>query len=312
MQSKFRIAAYGVVWDDRGRILLARSSKKAHDPGWWFLPGGGVEHGENPRDTVVREFAEETGLSIAVDRVRDVLSAVSSKNVHNNGVIFDVKVTGGELRPEVDGTTEYAAWVRPEDIRDDPRTPYVSWVLGWEEPRSQVGDKHAEQPRPTPPRRAKRGRKRRGQRFGAYGLTTDDRGRVLLARISDGYPGAGCWHLPGGGVDFGEQPRDALLREIAEETGQSAEIQELMDVTSFRHRRAIGPEGYPLDWHGVRAIYRAHVPEPSPARVVETAGGSTSESRWWPREEVAGLKVSAALGDALRIAGDLDAHPSER
>lgn len=304
MQPKFRIAAYGVVWDDEGRILLARGSAKADDPGWWFLPGGGVEHGEHPRDAVIREFAEETGLTIEVDRPLDTMSAVSTSGVHNNAVIFNVQITGGSLRPETDGTTDHCAWVRPADIAGEQMTPFVATVLGFGNPEPERQYHKAEQhPRPTPPRRAKRGRKRRGQRFGAYGLTTDDKDRVLLARISDGYPGAGCWHLPGGGVDYGEQPRQALLREIAEETGQAAEVVELLDVTSFRHRRAIGPEGYPLDWHGVRAIYSARVAEPSRARVVETAGGSTSESRWWDRDKVAGLKVSAALGDALRIAG---------
>ncbi|GAA4916651.1 8-oxo-dGTP diphosphatase [Stackebrandtia albiflava] len=305
MQSRFRIAAYGVVWDSQGRILLARASERAVNPGWWFLPGGGVNHGEHPRDAVVREFAEETGLTVEVERARDVVSAIVGDEVHNNGVLFDVRITGGTLRPEVNGTTEEARWVFPAEVRDDPMTPFVAMVLGFGDLESLTVEKQPQTPRPTPPRRAKRGRRRRGQRFGVYGLTTDDAGRVLLARISDGYPGGGCWHLPGGGVDFGEQPKDALLREIAEETGQDAEIEELLDVTSFRHRRAIGPEGYPLDWHGVRAIYRTRVSRPSRARVVETAGGSTSESRWWQADQVPGLKMSAALSDALRIAGDI-------
>lgn len=303
--SKFRIAAYGVVWDSQGRILLAKASASAPNPGWWYLPGGGVEHGEHPRDAVVREFGEETGLSVEVERARDAWSWVTETGIHNNAVIFDVRITGGQLRAEVGGTTEEAVWVFPEEIRDDPVTPFVAGVLGWGEPGSKVMPKEQQSPRPTPPRKARRGRKRRGQRFGAYALTTDDSGRILLARISEGYPGGGCWHLPGGGVDFGEQPRDAVVREIIEETGQDAEIVELMDVTSFRHRRAIGPKGYPLDWHGVRAIFRAHVSHPSKARVVETAGGSTSESRWWDPDEVSDLRQSAALSDALRIAGDI-------
>ncbi|HIW62826.1 MAG TPA: NUDIX domain-containing protein [Candidatus Stackebrandtia excrementipullorum] len=304
MHSKFRIAAYGVVWDSQGRILLAKASGRAREPGRWFLPGGDVEHGEHPRDAVVREFRKETGLTVKVERARDVWSTVAG-NVHTNAVIFEVRITGGLLQPEADGTTEEARWVFPEEARNEPVTSFVAAVLGWTVPESAVMKKERQAPRPTPPSRAKRGRKRRGQRFGAYALTTDDAGRVLLARISDGYPGAGCWHLPGGGVDFGEQPRDALLREIAEETGQDAEVVELLDVTSFRHRRAIGPKGYPLDWHGVRAIFRAHVTRPSRARVVETAGGSTSESRWWEVDRLPSLRQSAALSDALRIAGDI-------
>ena len=52
-------------------ILLIR---RGREPmlGAWSLPGGAVSHGENPRDTVVREIAAETGLSVAVDDLQDV------------------------------------------------------------------------------------------------------------------------------------------------------------------------------------------------------------------------------------------------
>ena len=304
MQSKFRIAAYGVVWDSQGRILLAHGRGRGKNSPTWLLPGGRVEHGENPRDSVVRSCAESTGLTVEVTQARDVISTVSN-GIHTNAVVCDVNIVGGSLNPS-SGAPQLASWVDPAGIADGDTTEIAAAVLGRIVPQSLPGREKIEQrPRPRPPHKAKRGRLRRGQRFGAYGLTTDNSGRVLLARISEGYPGAGCWHLPGGGVDFGEQPLDALIREIAEETGQTAHIDGLMDVTSFRHRRAIGPEGYPLDWHGVRAIYRAHVDEPSEARVVETAGGSTSESRWCDFDDVSGLKVSAALGDALRIAKDM-------
>jgi 8-oxo-dGTP pyrophosphatase MutT (NUDIX family) len=37
-------------------------------------------------------------------------------------------------------------------------------------------------------------------------VATDRRERVLLTRVAPNYPGAGRWHLPGGGTDYGEQP----------------------------------------------------------------------------------------------------------
>src|SRR5690606_35831528 len=74
----------------------------------------------------------------------------------------------------------------------------------------------------------------RGQRFAAYGLVTDPDDRVLLTLIAPGYPGAGHWHLPGGGTDHGEQPAAGLLRELTEETGQLGRVVDLLEV-SHRH-----------------------------------------------------------------------------
>ena len=54
-----RLAAYGVATAGQGaggRILLSRLSARTGTPGGWTLPGGGVEHGEHPRDAVVRAF----------------------------------------------------------------------------------------------------------------------------------------------------------------------------------------------------------------------------------------------------------------
>lgn len=135
----------------------------------------------------------------------------------------------------------------------------------------------------------------RGQRFAAYGFVTDPAGRVLLTEIARGYPGAGRWHLPGGGTDPGEQPADALLRELFEETGQHGEIVALLGVTHRRSLGAVGPEGYPMNWHAVRALYRVLVPQPSTPSVTEAAGGSTASAAWFAPAELAGLSVTEVV-----------------
>ena len=133
------------------------------------------------------------------------------------------------------------------------------------------------------------------QRFAAYGLATDPSGRILLTRIAAGYPGAGRWHLPGGGTDAGEQPTEALLRELHEETAQRGEVTGLLGVSHRHNPRALGPEGYPIDWHTVRALYRVRVPAPTEPVVTEAAGGSTVAARWFARAEVGALDATEVV-----------------
>ncbi|MFI5426492.1 NUDIX hydrolase [Aeromicrobium sp. UC242_57] len=58
----------------------------------------------------------------------------------------------------------------------------------------------------------------RTQRLGAYAVVLRD-DKILLTRISpQGYP-AGTWTLPGGGVDHGESPNEAVLRELTRRPG---------------------------------------------------------------------------------------------
>ena len=70
------------------------------------------------------------------------------------------------------------------------------------------------------------------RRVGAYGICRDEAGRVLLARNSEASEFPGRWTLPGGGVEQGEHPDDAVVREFAEETGLEVRIAGLRAVTA--------------------------------------------------------------------------------
>jgi 8-oxo-dGTP pyrophosphatase MutT (NUDIX family) len=117
----FRLAAYAVCVED-GRVLLARHLLP--DGGSrWTLPGGGVEHGEDPFDAVIREVAEETGCSAVVDRLLGVdsrlIPATATREgvVHQNvGVFYRVRITGGRLRPEPDGDIVESVWTPVPDV----------------------------------------------------------------------------------------------------------------------------------------------------------------------------------------------------
>jgi 8-oxo-dGTP diphosphatase len=288
-----RIAAYAVATDDDGRVLLVRASSRSGIPGVWSLPGGAVDHGEDPNHTVVRETAAETGLSVAVTGLRDVLADMRSMphrgvTIHTDRLIYSVSIRGGTLVDRVGHPTDLARWLAPAEAEKLKLRPFTADALGL---GAASADLRPDKAPDFPSFYAYAGPDglHRAQRFAAYAIATDAAAtRVLLTRIAPGYPGEGRWHLPGGGTDYGEQPGTALIRELEEETGQQGRIIELLGVASHRDAASLGPEGYPIDWHGVRAFYRVIVDVPSEVDVKDV-GGSTSEARWMALADVLAL-----------------------
>lgn len=113
----FRLAAYAVCLES-GRVLLARHVPPTGES-TWTLPGGRVEHAEDPFDAVIREVAEETGCQAVVERLLGVDSrvipaaerAVPGEPEHQNvGIFYQVRITGGRLRPEPNGDIAESIW----------------------------------------------------------------------------------------------------------------------------------------------------------------------------------------------------------
>src|SRR5215469_1131788 len=74
----------------------------------------------------------------------------------------------------------------------------------------------------------------RGTVLVAAGLIIE-RGRVLLTQRKSGTHLEGLWELPGGKVQPGEDPREALRRELQEELGIEVAVGEVVDVTFHRY-----------------------------------------------------------------------------
>lgn len=116
------------------------------------------------------------------------------------------------------------------------------------------------------------------QRVAAYAWVESDRG-VLAAKFYRNTPG-GRWTLPGGGIGPDEEPVAAVHREVMEETAQTIDLGDLVDVNS-RHWIGRNRRGELEDFHSVRLIYRAECPHPTEPRTLEI-DGSTIDAAWFP------------------------------
>jgi ADP-ribose pyrophosphatase YjhB (NUDIX family) len=133
-------------------------------------------------------------------------------------------------------------------------------------------------------------------RVAAYGVITEG-DRILLAHWNEG--GKSGWTLPGGGIDPGEDPADALLREITEETGYVAEGGELLGIDSKvipAEHRFVADAG-PL--HALRIVYRARVVG---GTLTNERDGSTDEAAWFALTAIPNRRVEL-VDIALRMAG---------
>jgi 8-oxo-dGTP diphosphatase len=136
-------------------------------------------------------------------------------------------------------------------------------------------------------------------RVGAYAVVVRD-GEVLLARwVTGDMP---RWTLPGGGLDHGEDPRDAAVREVEEETGYRVELRQLLTVESFRGL-VQRPDG-PVDHQAICIIYTAEVVG---GELRPEVGGSTDTAGWFPLTDVAALTRGGLVDVGLAVAGHLPA-----
>ncbi|MFJ8579799.1 NUDIX hydrolase [Micromonospora sp. NPDC093277] len=141
--------------------------------------------------------------------------------------------------------------------------------------------------------------------YGVSGVVTDDAGRLLLARRSDN----GRWAIPAGMIDPGEQPADALLREVYEETGVTVEIDRIGGVATHR---VVYPNGdaceYLNVWFHCRAVGGTPTADGDESLAVDWFGpDDLPELDDWSR-----LRISTALRDdrAAWYAAPGERHPA--
>ena len=118
-------------------------------------------------------------------------------------------------------------------------------------------------------------------RVAAYGVIVRD-SLLLLSHWHEG----DRWTLPGGGLEAGEPPADAAVREIYEETGFVASLGRLLGIESFviPAPDRIHADGVPL--HSIQVVYAASIVS---GELTHELDGSSDEARWVPLDELEDL-----------------------
>ncbi len=284
-----RVAAYAVIIRD-DRILLARLAPRISAAPLWTLPGGGLDHGEDPRVAVVREVHEETGLDVTISATAHVYSMHNEQarfgsvkaDYHALRIVFEgwVPVDAPEPRVvEVNGSTSEAAWLPLDEVRSG-KIPVSALVT-----EALADHEHS-----------------RLQRLAVYALVRRP-GEVLLTRISRRGHLPGAWTLPGGGIEHGEKPAVGLAREVEEECGVTCEVGDLLDVHDV-HLVGTAPNGRTEDYHGVHMIFAATVPPEAKLTVAEE-NGTTDAVAWISLTDITSerIEVLDVVTHALGLPG---------
>jgi len=108
------VGAAVVIRDAEGRILMVKRAEGASRPGFWSIPAGYVDYGEEIRAAAARELQEETGLVAEIGEVAFVASNTHDPAKLTVGVWFEGTVVGGTLQAGDDAAE--VGWFHLDDL----------------------------------------------------------------------------------------------------------------------------------------------------------------------------------------------------
>ena len=88
----FLVAVAALIFDEQGQILLFKHTYRKFE---WGIPAGGLEPREQPADAILREFCEETGMQIKIEKL---LTVVSAREDHHITIVYLCKIVSGEFK----------------------------------------------------------------------------------------------------------------------------------------------------------------------------------------------------------------------
>ncbi|MCY4376773.1 MAG: NUDIX domain-containing protein [Spirochaetaceae bacterium] len=137
-----------------------------------------------------------------------------------------------------------------------------------------------------------------GRYLGAYALCRDPSGRLLLARLAPGLLDEGLWTMPGGGVEWGEPPDGAVLRELEEETG-IVDVRDARVAAVFSNVFERSAERPHDPFHVVGLIYEV---TPGSFDLRPEFDGSTDRCEWFTEQQARELPLVPIARFAVDLA----------
>ena len=140
-------------------------------------------------------------------------------------------------------------------------------------------------------------------RVGCYAWIERD-GAVLLSRwrgmsLPDGRVARPGWTLVGGGIEPGETPEQAAVREVQEESGYAVRLTGVLTTDAWSGVDDRDPAGQAV-WQAVRIVFTAEVES---GELAVESDGSSDDARWVPLEALATLPCLSLVDTAWRAAG---------
>ena len=232
--SKAHFGVYGVIIKN-DKILLIKKTRGPYT-GLYDLPGGSQEQGESYADTLKREIKEETGCTLekyANERSKSIIfsdftvASGESGVLQHNAVLYDAEISG---EPQICGDgldSGGAVWVSIDKLTSQNATPYI--LIAINKPMISVVDKNDEVIATH----------LRGMPLGqgrfvmiAAVLLFNSAGNLILQKIAKHKKWGGLWNYSAAGhVDAGEDYETAAKRELKEELGIDADLEE--EVAAF-------------------------------------------------------------------------------
>lgn len=117
MNKIIHVATFAYVVNNQNKVLLLRRAKNDSFPGTWEFPGGGFESGEDPKESIEREVAEEAGLHIKAIRPLAVITHDShDKNVEIVRITYECRLINTDETVKLSLEHDAYQWIDSNEL----------------------------------------------------------------------------------------------------------------------------------------------------------------------------------------------------